>query len=300
MTATVGEDQAWSELEERLAGSVERLPDLSYLVLERRIPDDEDGVHFVQFARTRGGLLAEAVSNLYLEEARRLDPAQVESLAGLGWDVPLPRSKHYRNWRRRWLTPVPFAEVAALGIRSLREVYGVERPGDLWYRRFARGGAGLPDDALGIEPAPPTAWAPSRIDATIEAALRWLNAATDLDRPEPGTWTVRLRDTRMRVRRIDTTPPLVRVYASFLAAVEPTVALYEALNRANTDLLYGRVLWVNHDLIASVEVPAITLTEDLVHLACQEVAAMSARLAGQFGANLRMAPRRGGAVQLAN
>ena len=289
---------AWPAFEARLAASLASLPARGYLILEHDLPESDEGSHFVQFARSRGGLLAEAVSNLYLAGSRLLDAEQGAALAALGWEAPHPRSRHRRNWSRRWPTPTPDAEAAAVAVRSLREAYRVASPADLLLRRFTRTGDDLPDPALGprlvdaLERAV-AAWGAGRADRVVEAALASLADPGAIGRPEPGRWRVTVDGAALWVQRLDERPPLVRVYADFLGGVRPGPELFETLNAVNTRMLSGRVLWVGGALVVADEVKAPGLSRDGLVLACLGVARSARRLAGELGAG--MSPLRGDA-----
>jgi hypothetical protein len=292
--AVLATDEAavWAAFEVRLAVSLAALPERAYLILEHDLPESDDGSHFVQFARERAGLLAEAVSNLYLEGGRRLDPGQEATLAELGWEAPHPRSKHRRNWSRRWRTPTPDAEAAALAVRSLREAYRVASPSDLKEVRFARSGEDLPDPVLGLPQVDAfertvRAWGPKRVDRVVEVALAVLVGPDGIERPAPGRWDLLLDSVGIRVERLDARPRAVRAYAVFLGGVAPGPELFELLNAVNARLLTGRVLWVDGALIVADEVRAPGLTADGLVLACMELVRSAGRLTGEFGAGMR-------------
>ena len=282
---------AWSAFEARLTASLAALPAQGYLILEHDLPESDEGSHFVQFARSRAGVLAEAVSNLYLAGNRCLDPEQEAALAALGWEAPHPRSKHRRNWSHRWRTPTPDAEAAALAVRSLREVYRVASPADLCLRRFTRGGEDLPDPDLGprlvdaLERAV-AAWGPGRVDRVVESALASVADAGAIERPEPGRWSVVVEGVGLWVRRLDERPAVVRVYADFLGGVRPGQELFETLNAVNGRMVAGRVLWIDGTLFVADEVKAPGLSRDGVILACLGVSRAARRLAAELGAGM--------------
>jgi hypothetical protein len=287
---------AWSAFEARLVASLTALPARGYLILEHDLSESDDGSHFVQFARRRGGLLAEAVSNLYLTGDRLLDAGQEAALAALGWEAPHPRSKYRRNWSHRWRTPTPDAEAAALAIRTLREAYRVASPGDLRLRRFTRAGEDLPDPALGprlvdaLERAV-VAWGTGRVDRVVEAALASVVAdPVAIERPDPGRWRITVEGIGIWVQRLDERPPLVRVYAEFLGAVHPGPGLFEMLNAVNTRMVSGRVLWVDGALVVADEVKAPGLSRDGLVLACLGVSRAARRLAAELGAGMQPLP----------
>ena len=290
----------WTGFEARLAGSLSLMPLDSYLVIEERMAPGQDHSWFVQFARVRSGILAEAVSNLYLLRSPRLSPVQERALDGLGWDRPKVRSKHHRNWQARFGTPVAFEAVATLAVRTLREVQGVAEPGDLRYKRFLRGGGDLPDPTLGLGAtgSDGPAISAEAFDKVVGPVLESLGGT--VGRGEPGSWTLERGTDLLHIEQLDADPPLLRVYQSFLTGIAPSDGLFERLNRTNVELVVGRALWVRGDLIASLEVPTTAMDRALVRRVCGEVAKMSRRLAGEFGEHMMAPPLPAGASALVN
>jgi hypothetical protein len=154
-----GPATTWEDFEGRLALVLERMASNSFLVLTAPGPDER--AYYVQFAQGgRAGFRAEAVSNAFLQGRWALSPGQEDALADLGWQCPAPHNTDL-NFMRQWPLPAPFAEVASLAVRSLRDVYGLREPSELVYRRFARGGRDFTEPTLGIAPAMPIAPAES-------------------------------------------------------------------------------------------------------------------------------------------
>ena len=284
----------WTGFEARLAGSLSLMPQNSYLVIEERMAPGQDHSWFVQFARVRSGVLAEAVSNLYLLRSPRLSPVQEAGMDALGWDRPKVRSKHHRNWQARFELPVAFEAAATLAVRTLRDVQGVTEPGSLVYKRFLRGGGDLPDPSLGIAATGSTEpLSAEAFDALVGPVLDALGGS--VGRGAPGNWTLERGTDVLHVERLDAEPPLLRAYQSFMTGIAPSDDLFAQLNLANAQLLLGRALWVRGDLIASLELPAAVLDPMLVRKVCGEVAQMSRRLAGEFGAHMMAPPLPGSA-----
>lgn len=151
----VATDLTWDDFEHRVALVLERMATDTFLILSTR-PDDEQ-CFYVQFAQGgRAGFRAEAESNNYLVGRWALSPIQEEQLADLGWQAPLPGEKIALNFMRQWPMPTPFADVAGLAVRTLREVYGIDHPSELVYRRFAKGGHDFAEPSLGIQAEKPT------------------------------------------------------------------------------------------------------------------------------------------------
>lgn len=117
----------------------------------------EDGAsgYYVQFTFLSGGLRAEAVSNNYLPDHRKLTHSAILAMGALGWQMPASRqtatgiqsgysrSNFYRYflWSGPPYKPVPFEQVAGFVMKSLQDIYSVEHPDRLRYVSF-QGNAG--------------------------------------------------------------------------------------------------------------------------------------------------------------
>jgi len=152
-------DRSWAGFEARLAAALRCLPVDQFLILSTQPATQDDPIYYVQFAQGGpSGLRAEAVSNAYLLPAGQLSPSQEAALASAGWQAPYARAERPENYNRQWPMPAPFTDVAALAVATLRDVFGVVRPANLRYRRFARRGRGdLTEPGLGIPAEAPGA-----------------------------------------------------------------------------------------------------------------------------------------------
>ncbi|GAC1597986.1 MAG: hypothetical protein NVS3B21_23080 [Acidimicrobiales bacterium] len=65
------------------------------------------------------------MSDAFLDDAERLEPDEADGLRSLGWGEP---TDGLPNWRLEWTAPTPadIASVASIGVRTLREVFGLE------------------------------------------------------------------------------------------------------------------------------------------------------------------------------
>ena len=169
----------WQDLESGLAHV---LPDLGrgdVLIVSHRTSDV-----FVQFAaHGRDGMRAEAISNDYFTKGRRLSPAAVRALVKCGWHRPthsaaVEDSTHPEegspNFYLDLERPVRFAQLAALTVKSLREVYKVRLPSELKYIAFDRDGAEIRFPTLKLRPqpaveVPAAAPAPARRGGCVES-----------------------------------------------------------------------------------------------------------------------------------
>jgi hypothetical protein len=89
------------------------------------IDEPEVPGYYIQFiCYEDGALLAEAVSNRFLPEHLRLNDAQEETLASLGWTLPSP--PEVPNWVTVHPTfDPPVQEVATRAVSTLRQVFGL-------------------------------------------------------------------------------------------------------------------------------------------------------------------------------
>jgi hypothetical protein len=285
-----GGDISWEQFEGRLAAVLGRMAAETFLILST--PPDDEHCYYVQFAQGgRGGFRAEAESNNFLAGRWALSPAQEEQLAGLGWQCPMPGDSDV-NFMRQWPTPAPYAEIARLAVRSLREAYGIERPSDLVYRRFAKRGPDFAEPELGIRPERPTApsgrgrhAAPKLAELVplVEQAVKGFLGTDEIVRDKDGDIPIRQGSALLFVRTIDGTPPVVRIFSPVLRGVESSRPLLEALNEINGKLMFGRVLWTSGEVIVSAEVPAVGIGTEQIAFVCLQIGALADRLDDELG-----------------
>lgn len=268
----------WAEFQRRLAAALARMPPETYLILEAPLPDG-DIAAYVQFAHATSDFRAEAVSSRYLPSSRPLTAAQERQLAGLGWQRPAPDAEG-QNYFREWPSPAPFAEVARLAVRTLREVYGIEEPSGLrsLHESFRRDA--VPDLELGIEartsrqaPGAPPPSAPSgdEIAQLLEAAMaRWLGVEHPV-RDGDGDYPIRVGSAMMFVRLLPGVPPAVAIFAPILRDVARTADLLQAINDINARIRFGRVFWSEGRVLVAMELTAADITADQVAFACVEL-----------------------------
>ena len=286
----------WEDFEARLAAALERMALDQFLILSTRPAGDDESLYFVQFAQGgRAGFLVEAVSNRYLMGTAQLSPAREDAMGALGWQFPDQRATKPENFSRQWPMPAPFADVARLAIRTLREVYGVERPADLVYRRFARGGHDFAEPGLGIDAERPTtprgkgqATAPTAAELTplVEAALCGFLGLGSIALDPSGNYPVPTGTTMLFVRILPFEPPVVRVFAPVFRGMAATPELLVALNDLNTELLFCRVLVVNGEVIVATEFRAAGITADDVAWGCLVVGGWVERIGATLVARL--------------
>lgn len=293
----------WAGFEQRLAAALGRMRDDTFLIVST--PGDETvPACYVQFAAGAWGLRAEAVSSLFLPADRPLTEGQEATLGALGWQPPGAGDDGGPNWSRVWPPPPPFAEVAALAIRTLREVYGVARPTDLRhsYRSFERvlddPDLGIPPERPAPQPAPVVAHAyrtAEELRPLVERALEGWLGLDALVRDADGDYPVRVGSALMFVQLLDGVPPVVRIFSPILRDVAASPVLLEALNEINARIRFGRVLWTGRQVVVAMEVTAADLTEAQVVFACTQLGNLADHLddglRGRFGGATAFATR---------
>ena len=298
-----GEPMPWDEFERRLAHGLATMAVESFLILS--LPDDGAGLRgYLQFAHwgdkdgASAGLRIEAAGNEYLASTRPLTPAQVERLAGLAWRAPGPDDP-CRNYTQEWPTPAPFADVARLTVRTLREVYGVGQPEELRskYARFE--GVDDRDLGLGLEAPerpprtaskPPTRSTFARLGPLVEDGLQRWFGVRHLERDVDGDYPIRVGSALVFVRLIDGRPPMVVIFSSILDDIDESPALFAALNNVNRQVSYARAFWVPSRVLVATELPAVGISADQIAIACAELGHVADQLddvfQGRFGGRL--------------
>jgi hypothetical protein len=296
--------EAWSAFEARLAETLRAMDKATYLVISIAGAPRGGASDYVQFAQ--GGLLgfrAEAAGNHFLPAGHGLGEEQEERLESLGWQRPGAGSQG-RNWVREWEEPVPFAEVASIAVRTLREVYGAAIPDDLRYRSggFPAHHGPVSEPDLGIppdRPASPPPGTPSirehihpgaepdEAEATLETALAEFIAGADLVADQDGDLPIRVGSALLFVRPLAGRPPLLQVFSPIVSGLDVTPALLEALNDVNRHILFGRVFWTEREVVVSMELTAVGITASQLAFACVQLGNLADHLddvlRGRFG-----------------
>ncbi len=297
-------DGAWAAFEKRLAAALARMEHATYLVVSLAAEPRTGASAYVQFAQ--GGLLgfrAEAAGNHWLSPGRGLRQVQEERLAALGWQRPSSASQG-RNWAREWQEPIPFAEVAGVAVRTLREVYGAASPDDLRQRSggFPAHRGPVPEPDLGIPPDRPIpehpaaaivpdqshpSAEPDQAAASLQTALAEFIAGADLVPDRDGDLPIRVGSALMFVRPVAGRPPLLQVFAPLVSGVDLTPALLESLNDINRNILFGRAFWTDREVVVSMELTAVGVTPAQIAFACVQLGNLADHLddvlRGRFG-----------------
>ncbi len=102
---------------------------------------------------------------------------------------------------------------------------------------------------------------------------------------EQGDIPIRMGSAFVFVRVDAGTPPLLAVLSPVLWGIEASPALLDAVNDVNKRIRFGRVFWTGREVMAAMEVPAVSLTADDVAFACLQVGS----IADHFDDKLRLA-----------
>ena len=289
--ATVEAPMSWDAFTRRLADSLGRLAVESFLVLS--LPSDDAGARaFVQFAH-RGGddgasstLRAEAAASADLPGTRPLTPVQEERIRALEWQRPAAEDAG-RNFTREWSMPAPFAEVAAVATRTLRDVYGVVDPAELRYRYASFEGLEVEDLDLGIEPVPQSPRPRSKLlrrqstgqlTPLVEDGLRRWLGVDRLERDADGDYPIPVGSALVFVRVASGRMPMIAISSSILTDVEESPRLYAALNDVNRRIRFARAFWVARTIVIATELPAVDVTADQIAFACLQLGNLADRL----------------------
>ncbi len=261
----------WPEFEVRLAAALERLKPDTFLVLTVSVPRPAGPGPYVQYANSgRRGFRAEASGNHFLAAPHALSPEAEERLGEFGWQWPEPAGEDDRNFHREWPNPAPWAEIAALTVQTLRDVFGVATPTSLRFlhRGFPGFDGRLPRLDLGIAAdrlprGDPGATPPGPVPALtglnrrLEDALKSFLGLDDLIRDADGDIPVRVGSALMFVRAVPGTPPLVQLFAHVLDDADLTLPLLEAVNDVNRRILFGRIFWSHRSVIVAMEITGV-------------------------------------------
>jgi hypothetical protein len=291
----------WDEFEARLAAALERMRPETFLIVMMSSRARGGSGPYVQFAHSgRRGFRAEASGNLYLAPDHALAPGDEERLGDLGWQWPEPAGDDDRNFHREWPNPAPWADVAALAVRTLRDVFRVPATGRLRYLhrgfpafagRLPRLGLGiraerLPKDAAEDEPHGPSP-ALAGLNRKLEDALKAFLGLSELIRDADGDIPVRVGSVLMYVRAVAGAPPLIQLFAPILDGSDLTIPLLEALNDINRRILFGRLFWSHRGVIVAMEMTGVGLTNEQVAFACVQLGNLADHLddelADRFG-----------------
>jgi hypothetical protein len=293
-------ESAWADLGRALARTLPWLPVDAHLVLtlDPTAGGTGDATYYLEFAVIdKGELHAEAVGNAYLPAAHRLDRDAIADLVALGWSPPGVVDGTEGNFGLR--APATDAtRLAAIAVRTLREVYGAPHPAFLTYGIHALdAGVTLPDglgaaraepagDAAESRPAAvgPDASLQERVKAVVAEVLDTEPGELPVD--AEGEISIRSGSAMVFVRVTDE-PALVEVVSPILTQVRATQALYERLSSLTRNMPVGRVYLDDETVWASLAVFGRDFQPSHLSLAIKVMTGLADtlddRLQGDFG-----------------
>ena len=281
---------AWTPFVESLSGVLEQLQEDQFLILSAKGTN-----RFVQFyAQGAFGMRAEAVSNEYLRGKDRLEAAQMARLGELGWLSPSGNSRtstpqndpdgspnHYINVA----APVPFADVAALAVRTLREVMAVPHPQFLEYSALDTRGNILEFGELGLLRAAANdrrAYLERRVLKTLQV----LTGLDDLEFNDKGVVGLRYGTSAILIRA---TQDLSAVFVDspLLIGVDASTSLFSELNALNAGESRMRFLFEDETVTARCDVAIEAFLPSIfgqtLETFCEQTQAVTELLQASYG-----------------
>jgi hypothetical protein len=295
-------EAAWSELATALAEALPKLALDAHLVLtlDPTAGGTGDATYYVEFAiLDEGELHAETVGNAYLPAAHRLDRSAIADLIALGWSPPGVVDGTEGNFGLR----VPSADagrLAAIAVRTLREVFGAPHPAFLTYAVHALEGD-VPPPALGAARAEPTGEAArgirvapgpdSSLEDRVRAVVAELTKADPDEVPTDDEGEISIRSgSAMVFVKVTHDPDLVDVYSPVLTKVRATERLYERLSTLTRSMPIGRLYLSDDTVWASVGVFGRDFQPSHLSLAVRVMTGLADqlddRLQGDFGGHV--------------
>jgi hypothetical protein len=125
------------------------------------------------------------------------------------------------------------------------------------------------------------------VRAYVETLLERLTGQDRVESDNDGDYPVRFRSALYYVRLIGDVDPVLQVFATAVAGVEPTPALYERLNVINTNIRFARAFFVRGQVLVESDLVGQTVDKEEFEEACNAVATITdhygPRLAEEFG-----------------
>jgi hypothetical protein len=257
--------RGWSRLQRELAKALAVLGEgeCQYLILS-----DQRTWRYVQFAVEAGEpLRAEAVSNNYLPGDHCLSQKEIRALLRLGWRPPDAEADPGKptkgtNYFRCFERPVDLDRVAALAVRTLRDVFQTPSPGRLDYTAFERGGPRIVLPSLWLarqapeprkEPVTPSPESVESIRARVLAAIREASGDASIALDKDLDVKVCFGSALLYVR-VKAEPPYVCAFSPVLAGVPTGEGVVEHLNELNREVRLARLFEYDGTVFAVVEV----------------------------------------------
>lgn len=296
-------EQAWAELRDALATWLEEVPADGHIIIEMPWPDDDiaGAAPYVQLAIDGYDVLAEAVSNAYLDPRFRLDEHRAETLLELGWEEPADSTSegttnNYWRWEE---LPGDADALAERLVATLRDVYGVPDPTFLVASGFSEAGPHDEDDLpFGLrvaqdqpEPADCTAVTAAGPDELRDLAAAAVQAVTgsEAEFDADGDIPVHAANTIVYVR-VDEDAPSIRLFALLLHQVPWKPRVGHVLNATNNRLGYGRLTHHDGKILLSYQLWCRPFVADHLKQAvagmCQAADELDERLRDELGGRL--------------
>ena len=307
-SSPLGSSKAWASLADALAVTLAQLEVDQYLILSIRDKPD----YFVQFAQQGpSGLRAETVSNNFLEEWEQLDDDAQARLLSIGWRPPTlgdgkgQDSMGSPNYFRDWELPVPYREIADLGVQTLDDVLEARHPGILAYRAFATGGAEIILPNLGLvrqrppaqapQPAPaPVLAVPANREELLEQVKDAMKVVLGLDTivtDEDDDIPVR-GETVISYVRVQKDAPIVSIFAPIIWDIGSPPDILQAVNEINSSIRFGRAAWDGKGVVLAADVVGSPLVTEQLATAFRAVVSLgddyAKKLQERFGGRVAL------------
>jgi hypothetical protein len=224
---------------------------------------------------------AEAISNAYLPPHDQLTLQQLQALDALGWRLPTHQpdfavsgeaAMGSPNQYIDFPGPAPYADVALIAVRTLRDVFGAASADDLEYHAFERDGSDLEFPGLCRRRAAVASDDVSQRQAIETQLLEAVRNATGLDKLEyDDQGEVRFgRDRHWVAVRLVPDRDVIIISTALAARVPHRASVMTELNAVNADSAWVRVYWRRGEIVAEVVLPARPLHAEHVRQALHE------------------------------
>ncbi len=268
--------EAWETFTERLAEVIAVMDESGALTIGLLAGADEGFSPYIRFeCDTARIITCEATSNATLSELHQLGVTDLNLMSRLGWNDPNVAAEHPTPnfWIR--LPQDRSDQIAALAVRTLRQVFSVQHPvflapdqlADVLMPRPAplRNGEFRGDDAVAIVPADR-----AQLDRLVEAELVGLFGHEPL-RDADGDYAIRFGSTMVFVRSTDDAREVL-VFSAVVHDVEGRSRAVEVLNDLNAEARYVRFQLVRDRVFVNMSVLARPFVPAHLHQALNAVA----------------------------
>lgn len=240
--------EAWSQFTDRLAEVISVIDDNGELTIGTLSTSDEPAP-YLRFTQEDPAdpaqepmILAQASSNASLGEAFRLSTDQAEDLAELGWQAPDAEGAHPCQDFWVYRSQETSQDLAVLGVRTLRDVFGVQHPVFLAPDQLAEI---LQPDSQPVREAP----AERTVEAVVPVDQAHLDRLVTREltamfghqpiRDTEGDYAIRVGSTMVFVRTTPDAEELL-LFSVLVHDIEGRSRAVEVLNDINVASRYGR------------------------------------------------------------